>query len=101
MTRTDLRTYTPEFRAEAVKLVLEQGLSLEAAAQRLSVPKGTLANWVKAAKRGSTGSTSAPGSRSVADLEAENSRHRRYSTALTMSSMTFLASPNTIMVLSM
>jgi len=44
MMRTDLRTYTPEFRAEAVKVVLEQGLSLEAAAQRLSVPKGTLAN---------------------------------------------------------
>jgi transposase len=77
MTRTDLRTYTPEFRAEAVKLVLEQGLSLEVAAQRLSVPKGTLANWVTAAKRGSTASTSAPGSRSVADLEAENARLRR------------------------
>ena len=77
MTSTNLRTYTPEFRAEAVKLVLEQGLSLEAAAQRLSVPKGTLANWVKAAKRGSTGSTSAPGSRSVADLEAENAKLRR------------------------
>lgn len=36
MTRTNLRTYTPEFRSEAVKLVLEQGLSLEATAQRLS-----------------------------------------------------------------
>ena len=67
MTRTDLRTYTPEFRAEAVKLVLEQGLSLEAAARRLSIPKGTLANWVMAAKRGAT--TLAPGSRSVAELE--------------------------------
>lgn len=77
MTRTDLRTYTPELRAEAVKLVLEQGLSLEVTAQRLSVPKGTLANWVTAAKRGSTASTSAPGSRSVADLEAENARLRR------------------------
>jgi putative transposase len=39
------------------------------------VPKGTLANWVKAAKRGSTGSTSAPGSRSVADLEAQYCAH--------------------------
>jgi transposase len=77
MTRTDLRTYTPEFRAEAVKLVLEQRLSQEVAAQRLSVPKGTLANWVTAAKRGSTASTPAPGSRSVADLEAENARLRR------------------------
>jgi transposase len=77
MTRTDMRTYTPEFRAEAVKVVLEQGLSLEAAAQRVLVPKGTLANWVKAAKRGSTATASAPGSRSVAELEEENARLRR------------------------
>jgi transposase len=75
MTRINLRAYTPEFRAEAVKLVLEQGLSLEAAAQRLSIPKGTLANWVMAAKRGAT--ASAPGSRSVAELEAENAKLRR------------------------
>lgn len=75
MTRMNLRVYTSEFRAEAVKLVLEQGLSLEAAAQRLSVAKGTLANWVMAAKRGTT--ASAPGSRSVAELEAENARLRR------------------------
>jgi transposase-like protein len=37
------KTYTPEFRAEAVKLVLAQGLSLEEAAQRIAMPKGTLA----------------------------------------------------------
>ncbi len=30
--KKEIRNYTPEFRAEAVKLVLEQGLSLEAAA---------------------------------------------------------------------
>jgi len=77
MTRTDLRTYTPEFRVEAVKLVLEQGLSLEAAAQRLAVPKGTLANWVQAARRGSTTPTSPPGSRSVAELEGEIAKLRR------------------------
>ncbi|MDH4276076.1 MAG: transposase, partial [Gammaproteobacteria bacterium] len=33
--------YTPEFRAEAVKLVLEQGLTQEEAANRLSMPTGT------------------------------------------------------------
>jgi len=50
-------------------------LSLEAAAQRLSVLKGTLANWVKAAGRGSTASTSSvPGRRSAAELEAENAK---------------------------
>src|SRR5471032_1178101 len=47
-----LNTYTPEFRAEAVKLVLAQGLTLEEAAQRIAMPKGTLGNWVSAAKRG-------------------------------------------------
>lgn len=40
------KTYTPEFRAEAVKLVLAQGLTLEEAAQRLDIPKGTLGTWL-------------------------------------------------------
>ena len=38
--------YLPEFREEAVKLVVEQGLSLGEAARRLTIPKGTLGNWV-------------------------------------------------------
>ena len=38
-----VQRYTAEFRVEAVKLVLSQGLSLQEAAQRISVPKGTLA----------------------------------------------------------
>lgn len=46
------QTYFPEFRAEAVKLALEQGLSLDTAASRLGIPKGTLGNWVAAAKNG-------------------------------------------------
>ncbi len=46
------KTYPVEFRAEAVKLALEQGLSLEEAARRLGIPKGTLANWVVASKSG-------------------------------------------------
>ncbi|KAI5911967.1 IS3 family transposase [Azoarcus sp. PA01] len=68
--------YTPEFRAEAVKLVLEQGLSHEAAPQRLAVPKGTLSNWITAAKS-SRGGSAPPGARSVAELEAENARLRK------------------------
>ena len=39
------KTYTPEFRAEAVKLVWAQGLSLEEAALRIVMPKDTQANW--------------------------------------------------------
>ena len=41
-----VQSYTAEFRAEAVKLVLAQGLTRPEASQRISVPKGTLANWV-------------------------------------------------------
>jgi transposase-like protein len=41
------------------------------------VPKGTLANWAKAAKRGPTASTSPPGSRSIAELEAEVTKLRK------------------------
>lgn len=67
--------YTPEFRAEAVKLVTEQGLSQETAAKRLAIPKGTLANWI-AASKASTG-LSAPGARSAAELAAENARLRK------------------------
>lgn len=56
--------------------MLGQGLSIEQAAAQASVPKGTLANWVVAAKRGPA-VAAAPGSRSVADLEAENARLRK------------------------
>ena len=38
--------YSPEFRTEAVKLVLEQGLNRDDAAKRLAMPKGTLVRWV-------------------------------------------------------
>ena len=66
--------YSPEFRAEAVRLVLEQGLSRDAAAKRLAIPKGTPGNWVAAAKgRG----VSTPGARPVPELEAEIVRLRK------------------------
>jgi transposase len=69
------QTYTPEFEAEAVKLVLEQGLTRLEAAKRLSIPKGTLRNWVANAKGGSL--PAAPGARSVPELEAEVARLRK------------------------
>lgn len=71
-----MRTYTPELREEAVKLVLAQGLTLEDAATRITIPKGTLANWVSAAKSG-TMPSAAPGSRTAPELEAENAKLRK------------------------
>lgn len=76
MSKAEKRKYTREFRAEAVKLVLGQGMSLEEAGASLALPKGTLANWVAAAKRGG-GAASAPGGRTVAELEAEVARLRK------------------------
>ena len=71
------QSYSAEFRAEAVKLVLEQGLSQPAAARRLSIPKGTLGNWIAAAKTAPAGAGgAAPGSRSVGELEHEIARLR-------------------------
>jgi transposase-like protein len=46
--------YTKELREEVIKLVLG-GVSCAKAAKRLSFPKSTLANWVKAAKAGKLG----------------------------------------------
>jgi transposase len=51
MERIPKGMYTPEFRVEAVKMV-EGGLSVDASAKRLLVPKSSLANWVKASREG-------------------------------------------------
>ena len=45
------QSYTAEFKAEAVKLVLEQKLSHQEAAQRVGIPKGSLSNWVASSQR--------------------------------------------------
>jgi transposase-like protein len=39
------RTYTPEFKAEAVKLVTEQGYSVAEAARSLGVTENLIRNW--------------------------------------------------------
>ncbi len=44
--------YSPEFREPVVRTYRKSGLTLEAAAKRLSLPKGTLKNWVHAANQG-------------------------------------------------
>ena len=68
--------YTREFRQEAVKLVFEEGLSWVAAAQRLSLPTSTLANWVKAAKAGKLGDVG-KNYRPLTEVEMELARTKR------------------------
>ena len=69
------RSYSNELKSEAVKMVNEQGLSQEEVGKRLSIPKGTIANWVAASK--SVRALSRPGDPSVAELSAENRRLRK------------------------
>jgi transposase len=45
------RQYTPEFRAEAVKQVLERGFSVVDVATRIGLPRHTLYGWVQVAKK--------------------------------------------------
>ena len=55
MKRAPQGRYTREFRQEAVKLVLEENLSLPEAGRRLSLPPSTLGYWVKLYKAGKLG----------------------------------------------
>ncbi|MDS4031841.1 MAG: transposase [Candidatus Contendobacter sp.] len=52
MQRLPRGVYTKEFREQAVRLVLEEGLPIPQAGQRLSMSPKTLANGVGAARRG-------------------------------------------------
>jgi transposase len=42
------RTYTPEFKTEAVKLVTEQGYSVAEAARSLGISENLIRNWKQA-----------------------------------------------------
>ncbi len=44
-TKRNRRTYTEEFKLEAVKLVVEQGLSVTEAARNLGIHANVLRNW--------------------------------------------------------
>ena len=68
--------YTKEFRQEAVKLVMEEGLSWGEAARRLSLPTSTLANWVKAAKAGKLGEVG-KNYRPLTEVEMELTRTKK------------------------
>ena len=76
MRRVPQGRYTGEFRQEAVKLVLEEHLSLPEAGRRLSLPPSTLRYWMKvykAGKLGDVGRTYRP----LTDAEMELARTKR------------------------
>ena len=68
--------YTAEFRSEAVKLVVQEGLSVDQAAKRLSVPKSSLGNWVRASRSGELAKVG-QGQRLPTETEMELARLRK------------------------
>jgi transposase len=68
--------YTKELREEAVKMVLEEKLSVPEAARRLSLPSSTLGNWLKACKEGRLGEIGS-NYRPLTDLELELARTKK------------------------
>lgn len=76
----DNKRYSDEIKAEALKLIIEQGMSHQEVSELMSVPKGTIAGWVRKSKKEMT--KIAPGKPSVSDLMAENRRlHKELKTA--------------------
>ena len=68
------RTYTPEFKAEAVKLVTEQGYSIAEAARSLDIHDTLLRSWKQA--RAAQGEQAFPGHGKLPPFEEELRRLR-------------------------
>ena len=69
--------YTPEYRAEAVKLVLEQGMTLREASERLDMRLPTLSSWVTAARAGQADHLGSQQATRAQDQEAEIRRLKK------------------------
>lgn len=50
--KSALKKYTPEFRIQAIKLVLNQDQSLSQTAKDLGIPLATLHTWVRKVRKG-------------------------------------------------
>ena len=68
------RTYTPEFKAEAVRLVTGQGYSVAEAARSLGLSENRIRNWKHA--REAQGEHAFPGHGKLSPFEDENRRLR-------------------------
>jgi transposase len=68
------RTYTPEFKAEAVRLVTEQGYSVAEAARSLGISENLIRNWKQALH--DRGEHAFPGQGKLSPFEEEVHRLR-------------------------
>lgn len=85
--RTTKRKFTTEFKEEAVRLVVREGLSTPEAARRIEISDKTLAYWVRLASQGkalSSGASTERKASSVSELEMEVSKLRAENARLNM-----------------
>jgi transposase len=68
------RTFTPEFKADAVRLVTEQGYSVAEAARSLGITENLIHNWRRALQ--AQGDQAFPGRGKLSPFEEENRRLR-------------------------
>ena len=73
------RTYTPEFKTEAVRLVTEQGYSVAEAARSLGLSDNLIRNWKQALE--AQGEHAFPGHGKLSPFEEENRRGFGYAQA--------------------
>ncbi len=76
MERLPKGIYTKEFREQAVRLHEVDGLTIPEVAKRLSLPGGTLKNWIYAARRGKL-SDVGKNQKPLTELEMELARVKR------------------------
>ena len=72
MSKQKRRKYTDEFKAEAVRLVLEQGLSVSQVAEDLGISRNLLSTWRKKISEDVTGSDEVSSAKEVKQLRREN-----------------------------
>lgn len=72
------RSFTKEFKADAVSLVLDEGRTLADVARSLDIGDGNLGNWVRQARidRGERDGLTTNEKAELAELRRENSRLR-------------------------
>ena len=90
------RRFSPQFRAEAVQMVIETGKPIAEVARDLGVNDGTLGNWVKAWRDANPepGKALSPMERArVSELEEENRRLRMENEFLKKAAAFFARTP--------
>ena len=78
MSASKRRKFTPEFKAEAVKFVLDQGLTRSQAARDLGIAESALCRWVQAQVESSKSGSLGDGDRAeLKRLRRENATLRK------------------------